>query len=314
MALSENNGLPSFDVLLHSQSYVADLEARLRHTQHTCSRFQYKLHNVQAALQKELQCRLIFQQQVQIEKQKHSETIKLFKIALQDLQEASINLQQERNMTEMQKKVISDQEDLIGIYQAGYQLVEAQSETAFTSGAVIASLPAMRSEESIRHEYRTTETSASPGGHQNFSKRVMSALPVTDSNNYGFSYVTDLSSGPKPASTTSLPVETKPSGFTLVGKGAAASLPRIDEVDCGHHADFEFVMNPDFQFPTSSLRDTPCMAGINERNDHGCHDHDKGADAIVSAGLGTKRAAEEEGVEQHKRQRKPKSTTITPAN
>ena len=306
MALSENNGLPSFDVLL--QSYVTDLEARLRHTQHTCSRFQYKLHNVQAALQKELQCRLIFQQQVQIEKQKHSETIKLFKIALQDLQEASINLQRERNITEMQKKVISDQEDLIGIYQAGYQLVEAQSETAFTSGAVNASLPA---------EYRTTETPASPGGHQNFSKRVMSVLPVTDSNNYGFSYVTGLSSGPKPASMremASLPVETKPSGFTLVGKGAAASLPRIDEVDCRHHADFDFVMNPDFQFPTSSLRDTPCRAGINEQNDHGCHDHDKGADAIVSAGLGTKRAAEEGGVEQRKK-RNPKSiTTITPAN
>lgn len=312
MALSENNGLPSFDVLLHSQSYVTDLEARLRHTQHTCSRFQYKLYNVQAALQKELQYRLIFQQQVQIEKQKHSETIKLYKIALQDLQEASISLQQERNIAEMQKKVISDQEDLIGIYQAGYQLVEAQSETAFTSGAVNASLPAMRSEETIRHEYGTAETPANPGGHQNFLKRVMSVLPVTDSNNYGFSYVT------KPASTremASLPVETKPSGFTLVGKGAAASLPRIDEVDCGHHADFDFVMNPNFQFPTSSLRDTPCVAGINEQNDHGCHDHDKGADAIVSVGLGTKRAAEEEGVEQHKRQRKPKSiTTITLAN
>jgi hypothetical protein len=227
-------------------------------------------------------------------------------------------LQQERNITEMQKKVISDQEDLLGINQAGYQLVEAQSETAFTSGAVNASLPATRSEESIRHEYCTAETPASPGGHQNFSKRVMSVLPITDSNNYGFSYVTDLSSGPKPASTremASLPVETKPSGFTLVGKGPAASLPRIGKFDCGHHADFDLVMNPNFQFPTSSLRDTPCVAGINEQNDHGCHDHDKGADAIVSTGLGTKRGVEEEGVEQRKRQRKPESiTTITPAN
>jgi hypothetical protein len=279
MALSENNGLPSFNVLLQSQSYVTDLEARLRHTQHTCRRFQYKLHNVQAALQRELQCRVIFQQQVQ----KHSETIQLYKMALQ---EASNNLQQERGITEMQKKVISDQEDLIGIYQAGYQLVEAQSEIAFTSGAVNATLPAMRSEENI-----AAGTSANPGGPQKFSKGAL--FPVIDSNSYSFSYVTDPSSGPKPASTSemaSLTVETKPSGSSVVRKGATASLPRTDYED---HADCDFVM-PDFQFPTSSLRDTPCVAGISEHNDHWCYDHDKGANPIVSDGLGSKRATKEE--------------------
>ena len=108
---------------------------------------------------------------------------------------------------------------MIGIYQAGYQLVKAQLETTFTSGVVNASLPI---------EYRTTKTPASLGGHQNFSKRVMSVLPITNSNNYGFSYIIGLSSGPKPASMremASLPIKTKPSGFTLVGKGAVVSLP-----------------------------------------------------------------------------------------
>jgi hypothetical protein len=105
--------------------------------------------------------------------------------------------------------------------------------------------------------------------------------------------VTDLSSDPKPASTSemaSLPVETKPSKFSLARKGTTASLP---EIDCDSHADFDFVM-PDFQFPTSSLRDTPCVARITEHNDHWCYDHDKGAKSIVSAGLWSKKAMEEE--------------------
>jgi hypothetical protein len=258
---------------------------------------------------------VIFQQQVQIEKQKNSETIQLYNVAVQDLQ-------QEKNISEMQKKLISELEGVIGIYQAGYQPVEAQSENAFTSGAVDAPLPAFRSEESIRQEYRTTETPGNSGGHQNLSKEVMPILPVTNSNNYGFSYVTDSSSFQKLASTRempSLPVEMS-SGFpnsSLATKGTVTCLPPIEEADSEDHAGFEFVMDPDFNpFPVSSLRATPYMAGFNEHKDHGCHDHDKVADStgsadLAEAALGSKRGTEKEGGKQRKRQRKPKSITIT---
>jgi hypothetical protein len=261
---------------------------------------------------------VIFQQQVQIEKQKHSETIQLYNVALQ-------NLQQEENISEMQKKLISELEGVIGIYQAGYQPVEPQSENAFTSGAVDASLPAVRSEEIISQEYRTAETPGNSGGHQNLSKEVMPVLPVTNSNNYGFSYVTDLSSFQKLASTRempSLPVET-PSGFpnSSLATKTATPLPPIEEADSEDHAGFEFVMDPEFNpFPISSLRGTPSMAGFNEQKDHGCHDRDKVANSTVSAELaeavsGSKRTTEKEGRKQRKRQRKPKSITMTsPAN
>ena len=60
-------------------------------------------------------------------------------------------------------------------------------------------------------------------------------------------------------------------------------------------------MNPDFQFPTSLLRDMPCEVGINEQNDHKYYDYNKGVDAIIAASLRKKRVVEEEGVEQCKR-------------
>jgi hypothetical protein len=186
----------------------------------------------------------------------------------------------------MQKKVILDQEHLIRIYQAGYQMAEAQSEIACTSGAVNAPLPAMRFEESIR---LTDETSANPDGPQLFSKEAV--FPVIGSNNYIFSYVTDLSKGPEPASTSemaSLPVETKTCGLSLVGKEAPATLPRTD---CNDHTDCDFVMT-NFQFPTSALRDTLCVAGTGGHNDHWCYNHDKGANPIISDSLGSKRATE----------------------
>jgi len=146
----------------------------------------------------------------------------------------------------------------------------------------------MRSEESIR---LTARTSANLGRPQIFSKGAV--FPVIDSNNYSFSYVTDLSSSPKPASTSEmalLPVKTKPSSSSVVRKGATASLPRTDYED---HANCDFVM-PDFQFLTSSSRGTYCVAGISEHNNHWCYDHDKGANPIVSDSLRSKRATKEE--------------------
>jgi hypothetical protein len=133
-------------------------------------------------------------------------------------------------------------------------------EIAFTSGAVNATLPAMRSKESI-----TAGTSANLSGPQKFLKGAL--FPVIDFNNYSFSYVTDPSSSLKPASTSeiaSLTAKTKPSGSSVVRKGATASLPRTDYED---YADCDFVML-DFQFPTLLLRDTPCVAGISEHNDY----------------------------------------------
>jgi hypothetical protein len=84
-------------------------------------------------------------------------------------------------------------------------------------------LLAIRSKESIR---LTAKTLANLGRPQIFSKGAV--FPVIDSNNYSFSYVTDLSSSLKLAlisEIASLPVKTKLSSSSIVRKGAIASLP-----------------------------------------------------------------------------------------
>jgi hypothetical protein len=215
---------------------------------------------------------VIFQRQLHVEKKLHSKTVQKYNQLYQQHNIVLQDLEQEKNLSEIQKKLISELEGIIEVYQANYLPVQRPSENGFNSGAADATLPAIRSKESIRQEPCIAEGLADSDANHTISKKVMSILlPVSDSNNYRLNYMTNSPS----SQNTVLFMQALPINILGPGiprppapnrKGATMTLPQIEELASKDYARFEFIIDSDFNhFPISSIREAPSVAGIGEQ-------------------------------------------------
>lgn len=333
LALSENEPLPSLDVLFQGHSFIKDLEAKLRRTSDAYAYVQHQLLNCQSAHQREYQSRLICQNQIHAEKQRHADTARKYQLLCQQHNVLLEDHQREKDILEMQKKLISELESVIEIYQATFNIsIQAPSENAFNPGTVDASLPAIKPNDDIKHEHE--EPAAEADAQRSlFNEMMPSPFALTGRNHhshYDFEFMVESPAVQQPNAAEEsafLPVSpnlSSPYRTPLSRKLMPTVLPAIEELSPLDSRELDSGVSLGCnQFTLSALRNTSLPnAPTSERNyvvdttsdaTNPISRSDPVKSAPALSDTSSKRPAGKDSGKQRKRARKSNSLTITPA-
>jgi hypothetical protein len=311
-------------VFEHFVEYTTSLDRKLRLAFNAYSRIRHQLLDSELAHHREAQNRVTFQRLVQLEQQRHIETYQKYQALCQQHNKLLQDFRQEKDLSDVQKKLISELEGMIEIYQANYLPARAISNE-FKAGAVDAPLPAMGFNEMItKQESRNFDETVELDGHQPVSKETMSTHPhATEPDSlkglYDFGFSTGsavLQQHNSANELPALPADLKAScNFVMKSPGLQrpclamkeTPLPTIEEMDLGERCEFKSIAESSHtQFPISALRDT---------RDYNCLTNSTFPPGSArptpgSSNMSPKRIIKQDGSRQRKRQRKLKPLSI----